>query len=177
ITTAVHRQPLKVDLFDAKPFEPIGRQSLVVALTFVGGIALSLVFGINPENIYVWQNLFVYGLLGLVPVLVFFLNMQETHNVLARAKAQELEAVERNLLRAMRELMQRVTKDQDTGKQSTEINALALYEQRVRGVRTWTYNTAMLRTLLVSFFIPAGTALASTLLKQLLERCQRIENG
>ena len=40
---------------------------------------------------------------------------------------------------------------------------LAAYEARVRAARTWPYNTAMLRTLFVSFVFPAGAAMAGFL--------------
>lgn len=45
LTKALHRQPLRFDIFDIALFEPIGRQSLAMALVFVGGIALSIALG------------------------------------------------------------------------------------------------------------------------------------
>jgi MFS family permease len=47
LTAELHRQPLHVDILDPKPFEPIGRQSLSIALAFVGGILLSVLFGLG----------------------------------------------------------------------------------------------------------------------------------
>src|SRR3990172_1239203 len=48
----LHRQPLRVDPFDVTPFEAIGRQGLVLALVFVGGITLSILFvGFRSENV------------------------------------------------------------------------------------------------------------------------------
>ena len=43
LTNALLSQPLQIDPFDLSPFEPIGRQSLLNALVFVGGISLSLI--------------------------------------------------------------------------------------------------------------------------------------
>ena len=115
LTSALHRQPLRTDVFDTKPFEPIGQQSLAIALVFVGGILLSMLFGIGQYDIFAWQNWFIYLLLALVIVLVFFLNMRDTHRVLATAKRQELEAVQANILQSSRTLMKRVTAGESGG--------------------------------------------------------------
>ena len=44
LTAALHRQPMQINLFDTAAFEAVGRQSLLLALVFVGGITLSLLF-------------------------------------------------------------------------------------------------------------------------------------
>ncbi len=160
LTAELHRQDLRVDIFDTKPFEPIGRQSLIIALVFVGGIVLSMVFGLWLGSFSDWQNWLMYLILALVPILLFFLNMRDTHRVLAAEKGRELEAVQRNILRACRALMERVETNESTGPLAAEINALVAYEQRVEAARTWPYNTSMLRTLFFSVLIPGGAALA-----------------
>lgn len=159
LTAALHRQPLRIDIFDIKPFEPIGRQSLIAALAFVGGIVLGVVFGFGPGSIYYWQNWLVLFLLALVPILVFFLNMRDTHRVLSFEKNRELESVEASILRACRNLMERIDSGKGTNGLAAEINALAVYEERVKAARTWPYNTRMLRTLLFSVVIPGAAAL------------------
>lgn len=163
LTAELHRQPLRIDIFDTTPFEPIGRQSLVIALAFVGGIALSIVFGFTRGSIFAWQNWVIYVVLGIVPILVFFLNMRHTHRVLAAEKRRVLEAVKRNILVTSRSLMERIAANESTGTLAAEINALVAYEERVRAARTWPYNTGMLRTLFVSIIIPGGAALAQAL--------------
>ena len=45
MTSALHRQPMRVSVLDTAPFEAVGRQSLLLALAFIGGITLSLVIG------------------------------------------------------------------------------------------------------------------------------------
>jgi hypothetical protein len=169
LTSELHRQPLRIDILDTKPFEPIGRQSLIIALAFVGGIALSIVFGLGLGSILAWQNWLIYLLLAVVPILVFFLNMRDTHRVLAAEKRRELEAVQRNILLACRTLMKRIAADERTGTLAAEINALVAYEERLQAARTWPYNTAMLRTLFVSIIIPGGAALAQALSEILFE--------
>jgi hypothetical protein len=85
--------------------------------------------------------------------------MRDTHRVLAAAKAKELDAVERNMLQACRLLMERIADDKNTGSLGPEINALVAYQDRVRAARTWSYDTAMLRTLFFSLIIPAAVEL------------------
>ncbi len=163
LTSELHRQPLRIDILDTKPFEPIGRQSLIIALAFVGGIALSIVFGWGRGSILAWQNWVIYLVLAFVPILVFFLNMRDTHRVLAAEKKRELEAVQGNILLACRTLVKRIAANESTGTLAAEINALVAYEERLQAARTWPYNTAMLRTLFVSIIIPGGAALGQAL--------------
>jgi hypothetical protein len=168
LSARLHRQPLRIDIFDITPFEPIGRQSLAIALVFVGGIALSTVLGGGWGGLYVWQNWVVYPLLAVVPILVFFLNMRDTHRLLAAEKKAELEAVREKIVSASRTLMERMAAEESTGTLGAEINALAVYEERVQAARTWPYDTSMLRTLFVSVVVPGGAALASFLSDVLL---------
>jgi hypothetical protein len=163
LSSQLHRQPLRIDIFDITPFEPIGRQSLAIALVFVGGIALSTVLGGGWGSLYVWQNWVVYPLLAVVPILVFFLNMRDTHRLLAAEKKTELKAVQERIVLASRTLMERMAVGESTGTLGAEINALAAYEERVQAARTWPYDTSMLRTLFVSVVVPGGAALASFL--------------
>jgi hypothetical protein len=156
----LHRQPLRIDIFDPKPFRPVGRQSLVIALVFVGGIVLGMVFGLGRESILDWRNWILFILLALVPVLVFFLNMRPTHRVLAAEKSRELDAVQGNILRACRTLVARTDAEESAGTLGAEINALVAYEERLLATSTWPYDTAMLRTLFFSVIIPGGAALA-----------------
>lgn len=163
LTTELHRQPLRIDILDVRPFEPIGRHSLTVALVFVGGIALSIVLGGGLASFSVWQNWVIYPLLAVVPILFFFLNMRETHRVLSAEKTRELQAVRERIVLASRSLMERLDADRDTGTVGADIAALVAYEKRVHMARTWPYNTAMLRTLFVSIVVPGGAAVAGFL--------------
>lgn len=167
LTSELHRQPLRVDILDIKPFEPIGRQSLLMALVFVGGIALSILFGLGPGDFFAWQNWIIYGFLMLVPILVFFLNMRDTHRVLAEEKKRELEVVEGHIVVFSRALMERIAAEDSIGTLAAEINALVSYEERLHEARTWPYNTGMLRTLLFSVIIPASVGLGQFLFEVL----------
>ncbi|MEZ4612061.1 MAG: hypothetical protein R2838_17750 [Caldilineaceae bacterium] len=83
------RRPLTVDIFDLTPFEPIGRQSLMLSFSFVVGTTISLLFAASFGDFLTVPNLIVYSVLVTVTVLVFFLNMRHTHQVLAQVKAEE----------------------------------------------------------------------------------------
>lgn len=163
LSTQLHRQPLTIDIFDIRPFEPIGRQSLAIALVFVGGIALSTVLGGGWGSLNAWQNWLVYALLTAVPFLVFFLNMRHTHRLLAAEKERELRAVQEKIVLASRTLMQRMVAGESTGTLGAEISALSAYESRLQATRTWPYNTSMLRTLFATIVLPGGAALARVL--------------
>lgn len=167
LTAELHRQPLRVDILDPTPFEPIGRQSLSIALVFVGGMLLSVLFGLGLVNVFAWPNWLLYILLAMAPVLVFFLNMRDTHRVLAAEKKQQLEAVQQNIVLASRALMDRIAAGESTGTLAAEINALALYEERLQAARTWPYDTAMLRTLFFSLIIPAAAEIVKLVSRRL----------
>jgi hypothetical protein len=149
-----------VDIFDLGPFKPIGRQSLVAALAFIGGLVLSMVFSFRWSSIYSWEFWLILSVMVIVPVLIFFLSMRDTHRVLASEKQRELALVQKRVVRSSRLLMEVPETSQDAGMLGAEINALAAYEQRLQAASTWPYDTAMLRTLLFSVILPGGAALA-----------------
>jgi hypothetical protein len=163
VMSELHRQPLRFDILDIKSFEPVGRQSLVIALSFVGGIALSIVLGGGVGSFTAWQNWVVYPLLTVVPILVFFLNMRDTHRVLSEEKTRQLEVVQARIVTSSRTLMRLVEAEQSGGTLGGEISALVAYEERLQTARTWPYNTTMLRTLFVSVIVPGGAALSGLL--------------
>jgi hypothetical protein len=159
VNAAIHRKPLQFDILDPAPFEAVGRQSLLLALVFVGGITLSLLLSFQIENMTTPAFWLINLLLVLLVVLIFFMNMRPTHQVLAAAKRGELSVVQDHIQRLSRELVNRLDRGQDTGNLPGEINALTLYEERLQAARTWPYNTHMLRTLFFSVLIPVGSLL------------------
>ena len=160
INAALHRQPLQIDILNPAPFVAVGRQSLLLALVFIGGITLSLLFTYQEANIsspefWVTNILFV-----LFTVLIFFLSMRPTHSLLAAEKKRELQPVQARINSTCRDLVLRLDQRQESGQLPAEINALVAYEQRLLAARTWPYNVTMLRTLFFSVFIPLGSILA-----------------
>lgn len=159
LNAALHRQPLQIDLFEQAPFEAIGRQSLLLALVFTGGITISVVFSIQVGSLLTLGAWLVYLGLILATVLIFFFSMLPTHQVLSKARQAELVPLRRLILRTSRELVRRLGASEPPGDLPAQIQALTLYEGRLLAVRTWPYNTAMLRTLFFSVFIPLLTVL------------------
>jgi hypothetical protein len=154
LVTALHRQPLKLDILDTKPFEPMGRYSLVTSLVFIGGIALGMIFGLDVKNIFAWQSWLINLPLMCVPVLIFFLNMRETHRILAAEKKRRLQNVGQRILLAGREVQKRMADGTNLGEIAREYTALIAYETRLRATSTWPYNTAMLRMLFLTILLP-----------------------
>jgi HAMP domain-containing protein len=165
LNAALHRLPLSVDILNPAQFEAVGRQSLILALVFIGGITLSLLLSFQPGNISEPSFWVTYLLLVLAVLLIFFLNMRPSHRVLTAAKQRELEPLQRKINASCRELAQHLERKQETGSLPAEINALVAYEQRLRAARTWPYNTTILRTLFFSVLIPLG----SVMVRQLVE--------
>jgi hypothetical protein len=153
---ALHRHPLKLNILDIRPFEPVGRYSLAASLVFMGGITLGILFGLDVQNVWAWQTWLFFLPLMSVPAIVFFLNMRPTHRLLATEKKRQLQVVGEKLLRLSRALQRRINKDDDEGlgAMAGEFTALAAYEARLRAAPTWPYNTAMLRTLGLTIFVP-----------------------
>ena len=160
LTNTLLRQPIRVVIFDLRPFQPIGRQSLWLSLMFVGGMLLGLLSSnFTEEELrleYLINNTFIIGLI----VAIFFLNTHNVHRVLAATKQQQLEAVERHLARAYYRLEELIAENGDTYAVATELNALATSKHELKAVRTWPYNTEMLRTIFFAIVVPLFIATA-----------------
>jgi hypothetical protein len=165
------RLPLEVDPLDPHPFEAIGRQSLALALVFVGGTTLgTLLSGVNATTFL--DPAFLRSpfpaflvLISLVPVLVFYLNMRPTHRVLASARDRALGEVRQELHRSFPTLLRRMVRGEPTGHLPSEVNALVAYKKELDQASTWPYNPVILRTLVVSVLIPTITLLARRVLE------------
>ena len=160
LTNTILRQPLSVEIFYLRPFQPIGRQSLWLSLMFVGGMMLGLLSSNFAEEElrleYLINNAFVMGLI----VAVFFLNTHNVHRLLAAIKQQKLESIQHHLARAYYRLEELIAENQDTHAIATELNALATSKQELKALRTWPYNTEMLRTIFISIVTPLLIAIA-----------------
>lgn len=164
LSAVLQRQPLHFDLFDLHPFEPIGRQSLVLALVFIGGLVLAMLFGLSAENIRMWQTWLFYIPLALMAVLLFFLNMRGTHAVLTGEKRRLLSLVSARIRQITPSLQQSVVSNQPLPEQAAEFSTLSAYEARLNSARTWPYNTSMLRTLAFTILLPLVILLITLLL-------------
>jgi hypothetical protein len=160
LANALLRQPLAVNILDVRPFEPIGRQSLWLALALIGGLLLSLI-SVSYQNRLLWvEYAITYSIVIALAVLVFFLNMRSAHQVLAATKRRHLETADQSLADLYRRFQEEMAKERDTFVLATQINAIAAIKQEIKATRTWPYNTDMLRTLVVSALAPLFAALA-----------------
>ncbi|GAF99000.1 unnamed protein product, partial [marine sediment metagenome] len=142
---ALHRLSLKIDILDPKPFEAVGRQSLLLAMVFIGGVTLSLIFTysedrLNTTEFWISNLLFVAFIL-----LIFFFSMRPTHLILATEKNRVLEHVTMRINDACQELVQLLDGSMDTGELPAQIAALVAYEERLKAARTWPHNVSILR--------------------------------
>jgi hypothetical protein len=168
MTAALYRQPMRISVLDTSPFEVVGRQSLLLALAFIGGITLSLVIGgVQPSSLRGIGFWLSYAPIIAAPVVVFFLNMLATHRVLARAKSQALADVRRQLEGAGRDLVQGLDEKREAGALAAVVATLVAYEHRLTDARTWPYNTATMRTLFFSLLLPIGTTLLQMIWRRL----------
>jgi hypothetical protein len=162
--TGLQHHPLDINVFDLKPLEPIGRWSLAIALIFIGGSALSLLF--VPQFTPSIEALILYGVLMLTAVLVFFLNMWSTRRTIVAAKQQKLEMARANLATASLELEQRAAgfqaleepvatgRREEAQAQLDSVAAWVTYEERVKKVPEWPYTAEIRRNLVLSTFLP-----------------------
>jgi hypothetical protein len=160
LVSTLLRLPMRVDPLDRKPFEAIGRQSLAMALAFVGGITIGLLLGGYGAGALLNPRFWLLFLpLSLLPVLVFYLNMRPTHRVLSTARERALDQVQQQMRRSFPSLLEHMQKGEPTGNLSWEVNALVAYEKELQEASTWPYNPAILRTLVVSVLVPTATLL------------------
>jgi hypothetical protein len=165
---ALHHQPLNIDIFDLRPFGAVGRQSLLSALAFFGGAAISLFFVAGGTTSFDAGTWFFYGILVLVSALAFFLPMRQTHRVLSAAKEEELVRVRHNIVAAYRSLEDLAADSKDLGILPTRLNLWKEYEGRVRAVKTWPFDLGMLRTFFLSVLTPVGVSFLQRLMSQFL---------
>jgi hypothetical protein len=167
VIARLHRPPLNIDVFDPTPLEPVARLGLGIALAFIGGITLSVLFNPDPKNLLSLEGWIFYGASMLAAVLVFFLTMMSTHRVMAEVKEQKLKLVRRHLADAFEELQHGAAeaKLQDMEALSDSITAWLAYEQRIKKAPTWPYTTDTLRNLLVSTVLPVGARAAKIIVE------------
>jgi hypothetical protein len=168
LTNTLLRQPILVEIFDPMPFQPIGRQSLLLSLVLIGGMLLSLLTTNFARQELRLEYLVVYPVIVALSVAIFLLNTYGVHRLLAAIKRQKLEAVGRHLARACNRLEELISEDQDTHAVATELNALATIKRELQRITTWPYNMEMLRTILISAAAPPLFTVIGRLAAQIL---------
>jgi hypothetical protein len=158
LNRALLRQPLQVDIFDTRPFEPIGRESLLSALTFIIGATIAMAFVVSHELVLSLENLVVYAFFAFVTILVFCLNMFDTYRVLSRAKQQELSYAQERIALAYQILKHKAQEGEDIQDMAAEMGTWITCKERISKTRTWPQSTEIVSKLLVSALMPVGVA-------------------
>jgi hypothetical protein len=160
VNAALHRFPMKIDILNPAPFESVGRQSLLLAVVFIGGITLSLVFTYEPSQLADLDFWISNLVLVIFTFSIFFISMRPTHQILAAKKKQTLEPVTERINQSCQDLQAQLDNGKNPGDLPSQISALVAYEQRLSAARTWPYNVTTLRTLFFSVLIPLLSVLA-----------------
>jgi hypothetical protein len=163
LTGAILRQPLQVDILDIRPFEPVGHASLLVSLAFIIGTTIAMVFTTTRQFVLTVENFLIYFFFACVTILVFFLNMRDTHRILADTKKRELDFVQKRISQAYQVLKCKAQNGEDTQAITAQVNAWIACEERLNQARTWPYNTEIISKLLISTLIPIGLELLPVL--------------
>jgi len=168
--TGLQHHPLDINIFDLRPLQPIGRWSLGVAVIFIGGSALSLLF--VPQLTLNVETIVLYGILVLTPVLVFFLNMLSTRQTIVAAKRRKLDMVRDHLVTASLSLDEQVAQDQLEHAEVLldSFAAWVAYEERVKKVPEWPYTSEIRRNLVLSTLLPLAVWLVREMVLDLLKQ-------
>jgi len=158
LNRALLRQPLEIDIFDISPFEPIGRGSVLASLAFIIGATLAMVFSITGQFVLDFESFVVYVFFACVAILVFFLNMRDTHRVLADTKERELNLAQGRISQAYQALKHKAHDGEAAQAIAGEMNVWIACKGRLSKARTWPYNTEIIRNLLISTLMPMGVA-------------------
>jgi hypothetical protein len=168
ITGELLKQPLKVDLFDLDPYKVVGKSSLYLALSFIGGFSLALLFTAQDlsviQDIEFWLiNMYMF----LLPVIIFFWNMYPTYKIIDSAKKDALKQVGQQI----RVFKDRMLADSSPPAEilsiSQSLQGLIALEDRLEKIQSWPYEISTLRSLLGSILIPAITVVGQVVLRRL----------
>lgn len=168
--TELHVRTREISVFELESLEPVGCWSLGIALSYVGGITLGLLF--TPQLAANIETIIIFGTLTVAPVLVFFLNMKSTHDIMLGAKKRELERVSDGLTAVSQALGRPAAKGEaeDLGRLPDLVAAWPAYEERVKTVAEWPYTAEIRRSLLASTFLPGAVGIARTVLLDLVRQ-------
>ena len=158
LTKEIYRQPIVVNIFDLRPFEPVGRESLLLSFAFIVGATIAMAFSITVELVLTIESIIVYMVFALMTIVVFYANMIDTYRLLSDAKKRELNLVKDHISYAYRSFKQSAEEGQDIRTSVMEMNAWISMKERLVKAQTWPHSTATVGRLLISSLMPAGIA-------------------
>jgi hypothetical protein len=166
LVSQAERHGLRLDLFDLSFLQPVARNSLVIVLSFIGGITVPLFF-VPLQGLLHPANLLIYAGIVVLAVWIFYQSMRGTHRVLAMAKQRELKYTRGKLAAAYRQL-QGGAADSDAARLLTEdLRTWLALEQRLLAVPEWPYDTRTLRSLGVAVLAPILSVVARLVVERL----------
>lgn len=170
ITEQLLKQPLKVDLFDLDAFKVVGKSSLYLALAFIGGFTLAIIF--TAQNLLVFQDVAFWIInmpMFFLPVLIFFWNMYPTYKIIDSEKKDALKQVGQQIRSIKESMLAASTSTADIATLSQSLQGYIVLEERLEKIQSWPYEISTLRSLLGSILIPAITVIGQVVLRRLLE--------
>lgn len=149
------RAGLQLDLFDRQLLTPMARWGQTVALTFVGGICLSLIFQ-SYETLHSVRSLVIYSILIGVSLTLFFTSVWSIHIALIAAQQRELAVVHQHWLLARDELKRKLAEGEPTDVAGlyNPMVVLGAYESQVLAASTWPFNPKIVKEVLASLVMP-----------------------
>lgn len=149
------RAGLQLDLFDRQLLAPMARWGQTIALTFVGGICLSLIFQ-SYETLHSVRSLVIYSILIVVSLTLFFTSVWSIHKALIVAQQRELAVVRQHWLVARSELKRKLAEggQSDIAALYDPLVVLSAYESQVLAASTWPFNPKIVKEVLASFVAP-----------------------
>jgi len=144
----LHRYPLKLSIFDLSPLRPVARFAYGVAATFMVAIAISELFLLAPgvPTDLVIRLAVAYASILVIATALFFYVMWDSHIAIRALKQTELARVRTLLAEAYADGL------------TMSVTAGLALEHRIGEVSEWPYDTRTLRSLVVSFLLPAIAA-------------------
>lgn len=169
ITSELLKQPLKVDLFDLGPYKVVGKSSLYLALAFIGGFSLALLFtGADLTVVQSFEFWIVNMYMFFLPVIIFFWNMYPTYKIIDSEKKDALKQVGQQIRRLKDSMLAETSPPADSGALSQSMQGLIVLEERLEKVQSWPYEVSTLRSLMGSILIPVITVVGQVFLRRLL---------
>ena len=149
------RAGLQLDLFDRQLLAPMARWGQTIALTFVGGICLSLIFQ-SYETLHSVRSLVIYSILIVVSLTLFFTSVWSIHKALIAAQQSELAVVRQHWLLARSELKGKLAEggQNDVAGLYSPMVILGAYESQVLAASTWPFNPKIVKEVLASLVAP-----------------------
>jgi hypothetical protein len=166
----VYQGPLKINIFNIWSLEPIGQWSLVIALSYIGGMTLSVLF-LNFQALTL-EALIIYPVLILTMLLVFFLIMKSIHDAIVEAKQREIGRVREDIVDVCSSLTEHgsMGKTEDNLTFIGRLTTLEGYLKRVQGLPEWPLSADIKRRLALTSFLPGIVGMIKGALPDLLER-------